>query len=275
MNKGKEMKRIRYIALATLLAATAGCTSGYSQFYKSVPGATPDAIAAKRAGPAPEIPILERAAPASAEEIDSAYGKRGYTIIGYSMFNSGRGESESAALKQGQAVGADLVLVFNPQYTGTITSQIPITTPTTTTSYSSGSATAYGPGTPVTAYGSSTTTTYGSRTTYMPMAIHRSDYGAVYFIKQRFRLGASVRPLTDEERQQLETNQGVVIITIVDGTPAFNADLLPGDIITAINGKRVSSPETYSSLLESERGNVTLDLIRKGQPISKSVALAQ
>ena len=115
-----------------------------------------------------------------------AYAKRGYVQIGNAMFNSGRDEPETAAVHQGQKVGADLVLILNPKYTGSVTSSVPITTPTTNLSYTSGTATAYGSGGTVTAYGNSTTTTYGTTTNYVPITVNRSDYGAVFFVKQRF-----------------------------------------------------------------------------------------
>ena len=203
-----------------------------------------------------------------------AYLKRGYVVIGHSEFNSGTQQSEASALKQGQAVSADLVLVLNPRYTGSVTTAIPITTPTSTTTYTTGSATAYGPGGPVTAYGDATSTTYGSQTTYIPMTVHRSDYGAVYFVKRRFQLGVFVRDLTDGERQELQTNQGVVVRTIVDDTPAFRADILPGDIITAINGVTVSHERGFGQMNAALKGQrITVMLIRRGQQMEKSVQL--
>lgn len=264
--------RITCATLGSLILVS--CASGYSQFYTPATGATPEAIASIRAAPPPATPLLERSAPGNPEAILASYAKRGYVMIGHSMFNSGRKESEASALKQGVTVGADLVLVLNPQYTGSVTSSIPLTTPTTTTSYTTGSATAYGPGGTVNAYGNATTTTYGSKTTYIPMTVHRSDYGAVYFVKQRFSLGAFVRDLNDTERQELQTNQGVVVLTIVDDTPAFTADILPGDIITAIDGVRVPNQEAFGKITDEHRGKrVTVSIVRNGQPLEKTVQL--
>lgn len=254
--------------------ALGSCASGYSSFYTPASGATPEAIAALRAAPPPAVPIIERSSPGDPEAIIAAYAKRGYVMIGHSMFNSGKNESEASALKQGMSVGADLVLVLNPQYTGSITSSVPLTTPTTTTSRTSGSATAYGPGGIVNAYGNSTTTTYGSKTTYIPMTVHRSDYGAVYFVKQRFNLGAFFRDLDDAERQELQTNQGVVVLTIVDDTPAFRADILPGDIILAMDGTRVPNQENFVRMLSERKGKlVSISLSRRGQSLEKAVQL--
>ncbi|MBB6598235.1 PDZ domain-containing protein [Luteimonas sp. MC1825] len=266
---------LKFIRLAFSIASSlllVSCASGYSSFYTPATGATPDAIASYRAAPPPAMPLLERSSPGDPEAILAAYAKRGYVMIGHSMFNSGTNESESSALKQGKSVGADLVLVLNPQYTGSISSSIPLTTPTTTTSYTTGTATAYGSGGTVNAYGNSTTTTHGSKTTYIPMTVHRSDYGAVYFIKQRFNFGAFVRDLNDAERQALETNQGVVVLTIVDDTPAFRADILPGDVIIAFDGARVPNQDGFGKMTEERKGKlVTVALVRNGQRLEKAV----
>ena len=269
-----KLQLIRSALIVTGSLILAACATGYESFYKPATGATPEAIAAGRAAPPPVTPILERSAPGDADAILTAYRKRGYEMIGYSMFNSGRGESEAAAVKQGQTVGADLVLIFNPQYTGSVTSNIPITTPTSTTSYTTGSATAYGSGGPVTAYGNATTTTYGSKTTYIPMTVNRSDYGAVYFFKPHFNLGAYVRDLNDAERQEMQTNQGVVVLTIVDDTPAFRADILPGDFITAIDGERVPNQVGFGKLTAARKGQlIKVSLVRRGQQLDKTVQL--
>ena len=270
MNKPRT--KLALIAVASL--ALSGCASGFKSFYTPATGATPEAIAANRASPPPSTPILERSAPGDADMILTAYAKRGYSMIGHSTFNSGRNESEASALKQGQVVGADLVLVFNPQYTGSVTSSIPITTPTSTTSYTTGSATAYGPSGTVNAYGNATTTTHGSKTTYIPMTVNRSDFGAVFFVKQRFNLGAYVRDLNDSERQELQTNQGVVVRAIVDDTPAFRADVLPGDVITAIDGVTVPNQEGFGRMTGERKGKlITITIIRRGQQLSKSIQL--
>lgn len=252
--------------------AISGCANNYKQFYTPAPGATPEAISSNRASTVPQIPIVERSAFGNSEQIVAGYSKRGYLVIGESSFNSGQSVSEEGAIKQGQEVGADLVLVFLPQYTGSVTSSVPITTPTTNTSYSTGSATAYGPGGPVTAYGNATTTTYGSNTTYVPVTVNRSDYGAIYFVKGRFRVGAFVRNLNDLERQLLQTNQGVVVVTIVDDSPAYKADVLPGDMIVAMDGERVSNQEGFTRMATARKGrSINLSLIRQGHPIEKSL----
>ena len=263
-----------YWAALLTCCSLAGCASGYREFYRPVNGFDAQRISELRVSPAPSQPQVERARPGNADQVLDAYAKRGYIMIGNSMFNSGRPESEESAVLQGKSVGADLVLILNPNYTGSVTSAIPITTPTTSTTYSTASATAYGRGGPVTAYGSGTSTTYGTTTNYVPLTINRSDYGAVYFIKQRFGLGAFFRDLNDSERQELQTNRGAVARLIVDGTPAFNADLLVGDVFVAIDGLSITNSQALSEFLRERRGRpVVLSLLRRGQKLEMSVQL--
>lgn len=267
---------VKNASYAIALLLLAGCVSGYQSFYKPNDVATPEAFAANRVAPAPATPLLERSAPADLDTVEIAYAKRGYAVIGYSAFNSDGHESETAAVKQGQSVGADLVLVFDPKYTGSVTSNIALTSPTTTTSYTTGSATAVGAGGRVTAYGNATTTTTGSKTTYVPITAHYSNFGAVYFVKQRFNFGAITRDLSDSERQELQTNQGGVVTIIVDDTPAFRADVLPGDIIAAIDGVNVPNSDGFTRMLRERKGkSIIVTLVRKGQRIDKVVQLNQ
>lgn len=267
-----QFNRFALLAFSSLMLV--GCASGYKSFYKPASGVTPEAIAARRAGPPPATPVLERSASGNFETILAAYMKRGYGMIGHSIFNSGKNESEASALEQGKTVGADLVLVLNPQYTGSVTSNVPITIPTVTQSYTTGSATAYGSGGSATAYGNATTTTYGSQTTYIPITTHRSDYCAIYFVKARFTFGALVRDLNDGERQALQTNQGVVVVNVVDDSPAFRADILPGDVIVAYDGVTIPHREGFSKMNEESKGmQVTITIIRHGERLEKSVQM--
>ncbi len=261
--------------LASIVLMLAGCaTSGYSQFYQNLPGVTPDKIAQARAAPPPKVPALEHAA-GPGPQVQAAYGRRGYVMIGYSSFNSGHSETDAGALAQGAKVQADLVVVISPQYTGSVTSTVPITTPTSQTSYTNGSATAYGPGGSATAYGNSTTTTYGTQTTYVPMTVNRVDYGALYFFKQgHVTFGANCRDATDAEHRALQSNRGAVVTFVVDGTPAFRADVLAGDMIVAIDGSPVYGYQGYLDLLGQKRGQkVDVTIVRNGESITKAVLL--
>ena len=182
-----------------------------------------------RVAPPPAIPIVERAQPGDSMTILDAYAKRGYIMIGNSMFKTGHPESEDSAVRQARDVGADLVLILNPRYAGTVTYNIPITTLTRAPKDSSQAL--------------------DDITSYAPATIALSDYGAVYFVKQRFELGVFSRDLSDAERQELQTNQGAVVRLVVDGSPAFNADLQIGDVVTAVHGVAIANAQAFNELL--------------------------
>ena len=230
--------------LACLLS---GCASDYAKFYRGTPNAPPDVVAKNRIAPAPKTPSLEHAGGVPATY--AAYGRRGYALIGYSSFSSGHRGVGRCRGCSGAEVGADFVVVLDPKYAGSVSTTVPITTPTSTTSYTTGSATAYGAGGPVTAYGNATTTTYGTQTNYIPMTIHRFDYGALYLYKRHWRFGANYRDLNDDERRGLQSNKGVAVVMLVDGSPAYRSDVLVGDIILAVDGQPVYGHQDFGSCL--------------------------
>lgn len=259
--------------LACLLFGQVALADGYEKFYTPNPNATPAQVAKIRVNPAPETPQLAQFSD-SPQAIIEAYVRQGYFPIGYSNFTSGWAAKSKNAVKQGKRVGADLVVVVNPTLTSSVTTAFPLTTPTTQTTYHTGQATAYGPGGTVNAYGSGTSTTYGSKTTYIPYTVNRYEYGAIYFVKRKFLLGVLGRSLNDTERQRLQSNSGLVVQTVPEGTPAFVNDILPGDILLRINGHPVAGEEAFSNLVEQFAGTrVELSIDRNGQQITKSVQL--
>lgn len=261
------------VLVAALAAWLAGCASGYGQFYTAVPGATPEAIAANRSGPPPVQPRLE-VSDASGDAVVEAYEREGFALIGYSSFSSGYNESEAEALRQGQRVSADLVVVSSPQYTGSVTTTIPITIPTTSTSHTTGTATVFGSGGSATAYGNATTTTYGTSTSYVPYTVDRYDYLGLYFVKQKFAFGVLIRDIDDAERRRLQTNRGVYVTSVVNGTPAYRNDVLSGDIVLAVNGVPVGGVQGFTDSMRANLGGtVNVTIARDGEVLTKAVAL--
>jgi len=83
-----------------------------------------------------------------------------------------------------------------------------------------------------------------------------------------------MRDLKDSERQELQSNKGVAVRLVAEGTPAFDADILIDDVITAIDGVSVSSPKAFSDVLRDRRGKqVSLSIVRRGQRLEKAVQL--
>ncbi|GAB4108820.1 MAG: hypothetical protein Kow001_07470 [Acidobacteriota bacterium] len=84
----------------------------------------------------------------------------------------------------------------------------------------------------------------------------------------RPRLGISGSSLTGQMAEFLgiQESRGVLVMEVLEGTPAEKAGLRAGDVITAVNGKPVDSPEELSSALGE--GKVKLDVDRRGQKLS-------
>jgi serine protease Do len=74
------------------------------------------------------------------------------------------------------------------------------------------------------------------------------------------RLGLAVRPLTAEEKKQVN-GQGVLVEDA--GGPAARAGIQPGDVVMAVNNTPVASPEQLRSLVEKAKGTIAL-LVRRG-----------
>ena len=75
------------------------------------------------------------------------------------------------------------------------------------------------------------------------------------------KLGLAVRPLSPEERKELGSAQGVVVEQV--GGPAARAGIRPGDVITAVNGTPVKSPDELRRQVEKAKGSIAL-LVRRG-----------
>ncbi|HEX5464422.1 MAG TPA: PDZ domain-containing protein [Burkholderiales bacterium] len=262
----------KHIILLLMVFLPACASNGFEDFYTSVPGATPEAIAAHRAALPPETPKLIRINQAGLTNSLAALGELGYQPIGYSSFNGGSNVSSDDALEEGENEGADVVVFIDPSYTGTVSGEYSISSPTSTTSYTSGTVTdSYGN----TLYGNATTTTQGTTTTQIPYSFNRYDYGAIYFVKNYFLLGAGFRNLNTEETAMAGTNRGVRVIMIVRGSPAFRNDILVGDIIESINGTVIYGEDEAFKLITASAGKtISLTILRKGKIIRKSAQLA-
>ena len=271
----KRGMRIRLLILSIVVLAVPGCEAGYSQSYRPIEGATPEQIAMHRAGAPPKTPAVEYA-PGANSDLIAAYEREGYGLIGLSSFDRGHPQGESDAIGQAQRVGADIVVLIDPQYAGSRPKTVPDTTPTSPTTNLSGTATAPGlAGTAATAYGNTTSTSYGTHTPYIPTTVDSFDYGALYFVRQKPGvLGVSFRDLTDPERSALTSNKGVYVNVVVDQSPAFAADVLRGDIIVSMDGVSVVSQAAFSDMLLSHQNKtVQLGIVRNGQVITKQIKL--
>jgi len=257
----------RTLLAFSLILVISGCTNPYSQFYQDFTGGKnilddPTVII-----PTDNPKII---AGTNIESDSKRMLEDNYWHLGQSSFN-GASVRQDAAVAQAKKVHADTVIVYS-KYTNAVSGVMPMTVPNTQTSYHSGMIYGSGGGS-ANYFGSSTT--YGSETTYIPYNIRRYDYGATFWIKCKPpRLGAIFADLTDELRKKAESNKGVYIFAVVRGSPAFNSDLLSGDVIRRVNGIEVIDRwHLYNWLNETHPSVIEFEIFRNGANISKKVQL--
>ena len=90
-------------------------------------------------------------------------------------------------------------------------------------------------------------------------------------------LGVAPEEMSAEMRKQLKLESGVVIREVIEGSPAAEAGLKEGDILTALDGEDLASPDALRSALSGLKAGsqVTLTIYRKGKTIEKTVTLVE
>ena len=92
--------------------------------------------------------------------------------------------------------------------------------------------------------------------------------------RNAIQFGAVIKPLTDEQRQKLQSNKGLQIIAVVKNTPAFFADILRGDILRSIGERDTYDFDTFQDAIRESQGkSVKVVIYRNGQELTKDVKL--
>jgi hypothetical protein len=107
-----------------------------------------------------------------------------------------------------------------------------------------------------------------ARTEFVPFAKRHFDTQVTFWRKRRpTPSGAYTETIPVELRAHLGRNTGAYVIAVEDGSPAFGADLVPGDVVVAVDGTKVLDPATFEQLT-STRGSTrtVLDVLRAGSP---------
>ena len=263
------MKARPLIVVALLIQ---GCTGAAGHFYRDQTGGV-DVTADPTIAVSYEKPELRHGN--NPEEDALRMLEDGYAMIGYSSYNAANVD-ENAMLSQAKKVHAAVVLEYS-QYTNTVSGSLPLTRPDNQTSYTSLYGSSYGSRGYATYSGTAQTTTYGTRTTYVPFSINRYDVLATYWVRlapQPF--GVHARELDPETRQKIGSNKGLIVIAVIKGSPAFRADVLPGDVLRGIGDTELYDINSMQEAASSYAGQkVRVDLLRNGTQISKEIRLGQ
>lgn len=85
----------------------------------------------------------------------------------------------------------------------------------------------------------------------------------IWNIAAHRRIGVSTQTLTKQLAGYFGVTDGVLISSVSENSPAAKAGLKAGDVITAIDGEKVSSPGDISRALnKKESGDVSLTVVR-------------
>ena len=97
-----------------------------------------------------------------------------------------------------------------------------------------------------------------------PPSIGGGDAPFIMSLGANRRIGVSTQTLTKQLADYFGVKDGGVLITsVVDNTPAAKAGLKAGDVITAIDGEKVTSPgDITRGLSKKETGDVSLTIVR-------------
>lgn len=243
----------KIIGLAAIVAVTlvnlTGCVTapnGFSTFYQDRLGASITNLP-----PYSGITKILTESANPTNDVKELY-RNGYILIGSSAFQ-GPPQSQDAMMSQAKKIGADAVL-YSCVYLGSQQTTVPWIQynpgqSSTTSSSGTVNANAWGSGGYAHGtgnyYGTSTTTSPGTFSTQIvPITVQRYQYQAGFFRKLKPTIfGVIPEPLPLEIRLQLERNTGVFVWVVENNSPAFDANILEGDVILQVNGEDVTSVE--------------------------------
>jgi len=83
----------------------------------------------------------------------------------------------------------------------------------------------------------------------------------------RGRLGVRVETLSSDLAAAMGVagSKGVLVLEVLDGTPAEKAGLRAGDVITAVENESVADADDLVSALRDQNGSVSLSVVRRGE----------
>jgi C-terminal processing protease CtpA/Prc len=84
---------------------------------------------------------------------------------------------------------------------------------------------------------------------------------------QSFVAGAQLQTLNPDLASYFQVDHGVLVTEVLEGTPAEEAGLLSGDVITQVGGERVSSLNDLRFGIGYFERPLRLRVIRKGAPL--------
>ncbi len=256
------MRFITHILFLSLAFLT-GCASGFEENYQPVHANEMGSAAIQ---PCLSTKVEKMPLHESIDEAKARMAEQGYILIGEAQWESTMDESAQSARDQGKKVGACVVLWRRVEAglvhtTQTVTEHIPGYSTTVTVKGSHGNE--------------RKTIDVAGRTVYHeePVVYQRYDFLGLFFGKLQgysgSNLGVDGKAPSTAYMIHNDSRRGFLVTSVQRNSPAFIANIFPGDVILAVNGKDVvyGVPFTFDSTQE----NVVL-LDRNGKLMEKKTA---
>lgn len=265
---------MRSLFVICIVALTGCAQNGYSKFYQPYfnPQTPPPGIAGNLKYLAPDEAPQVFSSHDLSRDVKIAQSKY-WQPIGYSSFNGAMG-TQDQVVSEAKSLGAAMVLVTS-KFTENRIITTPLFIPNNQTTYYNGmtNGQVYANNGNSANYNSNTTgsaTTYGTTVVPLTSVQARYEQEAIYFVRltRKFKFGVATSPLTPELRSQYERNTGTLVEIVYENTPAFNANILPGDIITELDGKVVEGPREFNSMfaeVHPANGLLPVKILRNGR----------
>jgi hypothetical protein len=260
-------------ALLALALLAAGCGNPYRKNYVSTvnkwPLNTPSRIL-----PPSGAPKLLTSTDTKADALSML--ENGYLMVGRASFRDSRIDEEQA-LEQAGKVGAAAVMVNN-KFISTLTESVPVGEwiPDKYIRTTERSILQEGSATPQVYERESTTVIEGEyRTRYVNQNTDVYDYEATFWAKSKPPVfGVFVRELDDAAKAAIQSNKGVIVKAVVKDSPAFDSDILRGDVLVGLGGEEIRHPDQFFDLVARNGGKtVTVSLFRSNQKKTVKVKL--
>lgn len=120
-------------------------------------------------------------------------------------------------------------------------------------------------------YGTSTTYTQGTYSTnYIQRTVQRYAYMAYYLKKfdtTKLKFGVQYGNKTAEISRKIGTNEGCPIQVVFENTPAYNYDVMKGDVVLNANETKVLSCQELDKIIKPLE-TVSLQVWRNGNVVS-------
>jgi C-terminal processing protease CtpA/Prc len=103
------------------------------------------------------------------------------------------------------------------------------------------------------------------------------DDGALKLMVKKGRLGVQVIDVSEELGEYFDTDEGALVIEVMEDSGAEEAGVKSGDVIIEVDGKPVEDSEDLTRLLQKrEKGDdVELVLVRKGEKMKLDAVLGE